>query len=171
MSGQSPLPSTTVLPHPPQTLCPLSPRTGTGFFINSFLIMTLVYLNIWVILVLALTNSMLVVDPYTLTVINALTGQAVAVSVNQAVQLGMLSIIVFAVELLLEYGIVKMLGTLLVQFVQGAWKGVPGVGGDAWTAEHVPGPEGGCAVPGGGAVATTAPALRSSGRARAPTTS
>ncbi|KFM22655.1 Callose synthase 5 [Auxenochlorella protothecoides] len=95
-------------------------HSGTGFFINSFLIMTLVYLNIWVILVLALTNSMLVVDPYTLTVINALTGQAVAVSVNQAVQLGMLSIIVFAVELLLEYGIVKMLGTLLVQFVQGS---------------------------------------------------
>lgn len=125
--------------------------------------MTLVYLNIWVILVLALTNSMLVVDPYTLTVVNALTGQAVAVSVNQAVQLGMLSIIVFAVELLLEYGIVKMLGTLLVQFVQGAWQGVPGVGGDALTAEYVPGPEGGCAVLGGGAVATTAPALRSAG--------
>lgn len=95
-------------------------HSGPGFFINTFLTMVLVYLNIWVVLVLALTNSVLVVNPDTFTVVNSLTGQAAAVSVNQAIQLGMLSIIVFFVEVLLEQGLLHALVTVLTQLLQGS---------------------------------------------------
>ncbi|KAK2080835.1 hypothetical protein QBZ16_000689 [Prototheca wickerhamii] len=95
-------------------------HSGPGFFINTALVMVLVYINIWVVLVLSLTGSMLVVNPDTLTVVNALTGQAAAVSVNQAIQLGMLSIVVFAVEMVLEHGLVRALLTILLQLLQGS---------------------------------------------------
>ena len=51
--------------------------------------------------------------------VSALTGQTTTVAVQQVIQLGMFSIITFAVELLLEAGLFRMLGTLLVQLIQG----------------------------------------------------
>lgn len=52
--------------------------------------------------------------------INVLTGNtATGVSVQQIIQLGMFSIVTYAVELLLEYGFAKMIATILVQIVQG----------------------------------------------------
>lgn len=52
--------------------------------------------------------------------INVLTGSAsTGVSVQQIIQLGMFSIVTYAVELLLEYGFAKMIATILVQIVQG----------------------------------------------------
>lgn len=69
-----------------------------------------------------------VVDPRTDEVVSAVTGQADTVSAQQIVQLGMFSIITYAVELTLEYGIVASISTILVQLLQGGWQR----GGSAW---------------------------------------
>ena len=42
-------------------------------------------------------------------------------AIQQIVQLGMFSIITYAVELLLEYGFMKMIGTIVMQIIQGGW--------------------------------------------------
>jgi hypothetical protein len=49
-----------------------------------------------------------------------LTGQTSSVSVQQIIQLGMFSIITYAVEMLLEYGVIHMVATIVTQIVQGA---------------------------------------------------
>ncbi|PSC69540.1 Callose synthase 5 [Micractinium conductrix] len=97
-------------------------HSGCGFFINTYLVMLSVYINIWTILLLALTTpSYMVPDPDNPTeMINVLTGTASSVSIQQIIQLGMFSIITYAVELLLEYGFAKMVATVLMQIVQGS---------------------------------------------------
>ncbi|KDD75094.1 1,3-beta-glucan synthase, partial [Helicosporidium sp. ATCC 50920] len=95
-------------------------HSGCGFFVNTTLLLASVYANVWVIVLISLTGSELVVDPRTLSVVSSLTGQAVGVSVNQAVQLGLFSIVTYAVELMLERGIMHMLATILVQIIQGS---------------------------------------------------
>jgi hypothetical protein len=58
--------------------------------------------------------------PHPQTEISVLTGQATSVSIQQVVQLGMFSIITYAVELLLELGFMKMAATIIGQIIQGA---------------------------------------------------
>ncbi|KAL4451723.1 hypothetical protein ABPG75_007385 [Micractinium tetrahymenae] len=95
-------------------------HSGCGFFINTFLVMLSVYVNIWSILVLALTTDSYMVT-YNGERINVLTGSAsTGVSIQQIIQLGMFSIVTYAVELLLEYGFAKMIATILMQIVQGS---------------------------------------------------
>ena len=52
--------------------------------------------------------------------INVLSGQASAVTIQQVIQLGMFSIITYAVELLLEFGFMRMAATILMQIIQGS---------------------------------------------------
>jgi hypothetical protein len=61
----------------------------------------------------------MVVDPHTNKVVSSSTGLAGAVSVQQAVQLCMFAIVNYAVELALEYGIIKSFVTVFVQLIQG----------------------------------------------------
>ena len=58
--------------------------------------------------------------------ISVLTGTTSGVAIQQVVQLGMFSIITYAVELLLEYGFMKMIGTIVMQIIQGGWAGRAG---------------------------------------------
>lgn len=102
-------------------------HSGCGFFMNTFLVMLSVYVNIWSILVLALTtNSYMVLfkdpkDPTNEYLINVLTGSSASgVPIQQIIQLGMFSIVTYAVELLLEYGFARMVATILTQIVQGS---------------------------------------------------
>lgn len=62
-------------------------------------------------------------DPETGDQINTLTGEVNSESVQQIVQLGMLSIVVYMVELILTTGILRALGTILVQIIQGEQEG------------------------------------------------
>lgn len=96
-------------------------HSGPGFFINSYLVMLSVYANIWMITLLALTNNQILEDPDDPTgTISTLSGQSTSVAVQQLVQIGMFSIITYAFELLLEYGVVYTLGTLILQIIQGS---------------------------------------------------
>lgn len=96
-------------------------HSGPGFFLNSYLVLLSVYANLWMVTLLALTNTQLLPNPDDeLSTISTLTGQPTTVAVQQIVQIGMLSIITYAVELVLEYGVVKALATLLLQLIQGS---------------------------------------------------
>ena len=48
-------------------------------------------------------------------------------AVQQVVQLGMFSIVTYAVELMLERGVVHMLATILIQLLQGEGCGGGGI--------------------------------------------
>jgi len=96
-------------------------HSGPGFFINSYLVMLSVYANIWMLTLLALTNNQELADPNDPTqVISTLTGQSTSVAVQQLVQIGMFSIVTYAIELLLEYGLIHTLATLILQIIQGS---------------------------------------------------
>lgn len=101
-------------------------HSGPGFFINTSLVMMSVYANIWVMLLLALAHAQEVSNPkYDINtgegaeVISTLSGQDVTVTVQQILQLGMFSVVTFAVELLLERGLGATLAILFAQLVQG----------------------------------------------------
>ena len=55
--------------------------------------------------------------------ISVLTGQTSSVAVQQVIQLGMFSIITYAVEMLLEYGFMKMAANIVMQIIQGGLEG------------------------------------------------
>ena len=96
-------------------------HSGPGFFINSYLVMLSVYANIWMLTLLALTDNQELADPNDPTqVISTLTGQSTSVAVQQLVQIGMFSIVTYAIELLLEYGLIYTLATLILQIIQGS---------------------------------------------------
>lgn len=96
-------------------------HSGPGFFINSYLVLLSVYANLWMLTLLALTNTQLLPNPEDpLQTISTLTGQPTSVAVQQVVQIGMFSIITYALELILEYGMVKALAALLLQLIQGS---------------------------------------------------
>ena len=96
-------------------------HSGPGFFINSYLVLLSVYANIWMLTLLALTNNQELANPNDPTqVISTLTGQPTSIAVQQLVQIGMFSIVTYAVELLLEYGLIHMLATLILQIIQGS---------------------------------------------------
>lgn len=96
-------------------------HSGPGFFINSYLVLLSVYANIWMLTLLALTNNQELQDPNDPTqVISTLTGQPTSIAVQQLVQIGMFSIVTYAIELLLEYGLIHMLATLILQIIQGS---------------------------------------------------
>lgn len=96
-------------------------HSGPGFFINSYLVLFSVYANLWMLTMLALTNTQLLPDPNDpLRTISTLSGQPTSVAVQQVIQIGMFSIITYAVELILEYGLVKALATLFLQLLQGS---------------------------------------------------
>ena len=96
-------------------------HSGPGFFINSYLVMLSVYANMWMLTLLALTDNQTLPDPNDPTAtISTITGQSTSVAIQQVVQIGMFSIVTYAVELLLEYGLVHTLGTLLLQILQGS---------------------------------------------------
>jgi len=78
-----------------------------------------VYANMWMLTLLALTNNQELPDPNDPTqVISTLTGQPTSIAVQQLVQIGMFSIVTYAIELLLEYGLIHMLATLILQIIQ-----------------------------------------------------
>jgi hypothetical protein len=58
-----------------------------------------------------------------LVVINTLSGQPTSISLQQIVQIGMFSIVTYVVELMLEIGLFKALGTLCLQLLQGEARG------------------------------------------------
>ena len=96
-------------------------HSGPGFFINSYLVLLSVYANMWMLTLLALTNNQELQDPNDPTqVISTLTGQPTSIAVQQLVQIGMFSIVTYAIELLLEYGLIHMLATLILQIIQGS---------------------------------------------------
>ena len=96
-------------------------HSGPGFFINSYLVLLSVYANMWMLSLLALTNNQELQDPNDPTaVISTLTGQPTSIAVQQLVQIGMFSIVTYAIELLLEYGLIHTLATLIVQIIQGS---------------------------------------------------
>jgi hypothetical protein len=96
-------------------------HSGPGFFINSYLVLLSVYANMWMLTLLALTNNQELQDPNDPTaVISTLTGQPTSIAVQQLVQIGMFSIVTYAIELLLEYGLIHMLVTLILQIIQGS---------------------------------------------------
>lgn len=96
-------------------------HSGPGFFINSYLVLFSVYANLWMLTMLALTNTQQLPDPNDpLKVVSTLTGQPTSVAVQQVVQIGMFSIITYAVELILEYGLVKAMASLFLQLLQGS---------------------------------------------------
>lgn len=71
------------------------------------------------VLLLVLSNSEVYQDPTTGLTYSTITGQTASYSANQLVQLGMLSIITYAVELLLETGVVHATASILSQFISG----------------------------------------------------
>ena len=96
-------------------------HSGPGFFVNSYLVLLSVYANLWMLTMLALTGTQTLPDPDDpLKTISTLTGQPTSVAVQQVVQIGMFSIITYAVEMILEYGLVKALATLFLQLLQGS---------------------------------------------------
>ena len=99
-------------------------HSGPGFFVNTSLVMMSVYANIWVMLLLALANAQEVINPKIdepgqPDIISTLSGQDTTVTVQQILQLGMFSVVTFAVELLLERGLGATLAILFAQLVQG----------------------------------------------------
>lgn len=104
-------------------------HSGPGFFVNSFLVLLSVYANLWMLTMLALTDTQQLPNPEDPTqTISTLSGQPTSVAVQQIVQIGMFSIVTFAVEMVLEYGAVKTLATLFMQVLQGARAWRPGGG-------------------------------------------
>lgn len=96
-------------------------HSGPGFFINSYLVLLSVYANMWMLTLLALTNNQELQDPNDPTaVISTLTGQPTSIAVQQLVQIGMFSIVTYAIEMLLEYGLIHTLVTLILQIIQGS---------------------------------------------------
>ncbi|KAK9815749.1 hypothetical protein WJX72_008855 [[Myrmecia] bisecta] len=94
-------------------------HTGCGFFINTYLTMLSIYAAVWVYLLLALTKSATFTDENGV-LRSTITGNTSAYSSVQIVQLGMLSIITYAVELLLERGVVHTLASIFVQAISGS---------------------------------------------------
>lgn len=101
-------------------------HSGCGFFINTHLVMMSVYVNVWVLLLMALTMNPGYMawypdaDAADAVYISVLTGQTSSVAVQQVIQLGMFSIITYAVEMLLEYGFMKMAANIVMQIIQGS---------------------------------------------------
>ena len=96
-------------------------HSGPGFFVNSYLVLLSVYANLWMLTMLALTQTQILPDPNDPTqTVSTLSGQPTSVAVQQVIQIGMFSIITYAVELILEYGLVKALASLLLQLLQGS---------------------------------------------------
>ena len=93
--------------------------SGPGFFISTYFVLLSVYVNLWMLLLISLTNFG-VIQVAGEADINTLTGQPTSVSVQQIIQLGMFSIITYFMEYMLEYGILKAIGTLLLQMLQGS---------------------------------------------------
>lgn len=95
-------------------------HSGPGFFMNSYLVLLSVYANIWMLTMLAVTDTQTLPDPNDDTKeISTITGQETTVAVQQIVQIGMFSIITYVLEMILEYGAVKAIATVLIQVLQG----------------------------------------------------
>jgi 1,3-beta-glucan synthase len=96
-------------------------HSGPGFFLNTYLVLLSVYANMWMLTMLALTDTQTLPNPDDpTTTISTITGDGSSVAVQQIIQIGMLSIVTYGVEMILEYGAAKALATLLVQIVQGS---------------------------------------------------
>ena len=93
--------------------------SGPGFFISTYFVLLSVYVNLWMLVLIALTGSGQV-STDTEDDISTLTGQPTSVSVQQIIQIGMFSIITYFMEMILEYGALKALGTLVLQIIQGS---------------------------------------------------